>query len=83
MSDFMAMLFGPLNKEWCNYFLYISIFMYVIFIVVIFNELIFIFNHYKTLSIRTVMHGALMLINAFLAYMVNRLLYTMCVKSIL
>lgn len=83
MSDFMTMLFGPLNKDWCNYFLFISMLMYVIFIIVIFSEIVFIFKNYKSIDLRSIMHGFLMLVNAFLAYMVNRLLYTMCVKSIL
>jgi hypothetical protein len=82
MTDFMTTLFSPLNKEWCNYFLFISMIMYVIFILAIFTEVVFIFNHFKTLNFRTIMHGFLMLINAFLAYMVNRLLYSMCVKSL-
>jgi hypothetical protein len=78
----MTTLFSPLNKDWCNYFLFISMIMYVIFILAIFTEVVFIFNHFKTLNFRTIMHGFLMLINAFLAYMVNRLLYSMCVKSL-
>ncbi len=82
MTDFMTTLFSPLNKEWCNYFLFISMIMYIIFILAIFTEVVFIFNHFKTLNFRTIMHGFLMLINAFLAYMVNRLLYSMCVKSL-
>ena len=82
MTDFMTTLFSPLNKDWCNYFLFISMIMYVIFILAIFTEVVFIFNHFKTLNFRTIMHGFLMLINAFLAYMVNRLLYSMCVKSL-
>jgi hypothetical protein len=78
----MTTLFSPLNKEWCNYFLFISMIMYIIFILAIFTEVVFIFNHFKTLNFRTIMNGFLMLINAFLAYMVNRLLYSMCVKSL-
>ncbi len=82
MSDFMTNLFGPLNNEWCDYFLLISMIMYAFFIIAIFTEAVFIFKHYKTLNFRTIMHGFLMLVNAFLAYMVNRLLYSMCVKSL-
>ena len=82
MTDFMTMLFGPLNKDWCNYFLFISMFMYVVFIIVIFSEIAFIFKNYKSLDFRNIMHGLFMLVNAFFAYMVNRLLYTMCVKSL-
>ena len=82
MSNFMTNLFGPLNKDWCDYFLIISMIMYVFFIIAIVTEVVFIFKHYKTLNFRNIMHGFLMLINAFLAYMVNRLLYSMCVKSL-
>lgn len=78
----MTSLFGPLDKKWCNYFLFISMIMYVIFIVALFSEAIYIFNHYKTMNFRNMMNAFLLLVNAFLAYMVNRLLYTMCVKSI-
>lgn len=82
MSDFMTMLFGPLSKEWCNYFLFLSMIMYFVFIVAIISEVYFIFKNYKTLTGRNILNGVFMLINAFLAYMVNRLLYTMCIKSL-
>jgi hypothetical protein len=82
MSDFMTMVFGPLNKDWCNYFLFLSMIMYVIFVFAIFTEIVFLFKHYKTLDFRVVLNGALLLVNAFLAYMVNRLLYTMCIRSL-
>jgi hypothetical protein len=78
----MNTLFGPLNKEWCNYFLFISMIMYVLFIFAILIEIYFLFKHYKSLDFKMVMNGVFMLVNSFLAYMVNRLLYTMCVKSL-
>ena len=82
MSDFMTTVFGPLNKEWCNYFLFLSIIMYVLFIIAIITELYFLFKHYKSLDFKMIVNGVFLLANAFLAYMVNRLLYTMCVKSL-
>ncbi len=82
MSDFMTTLFGPLNKEWCNYFLFLSMLMYVLFVIAILTEIFFLFKHYKTLDFKMILNGVLLLVNAFLAYMVNRLLYTMCVKSL-
>jgi hypothetical protein len=82
MTDFMTTLFGPLNKEWCNYFLFLSMFMYVLFVIAVLTEIFFLFNHYKTLDLKMVVNGVLLLLNAFLAYIVNRLLYTMCVKSL-
>ena len=82
MTDFMTTLFGPLKKEWCNYFLFLSMFMYVLFVIAVLTEIFFLFNHYKTLDFKMIVNGVLLLLNAFLAYMVNRLLYTMCVKSL-
>ena len=82
MSDFMTTVFGPLNKEWCNYFLFLSIIMYALFIIAIITELYFLFKHYKSLDFKMIVNGVFLLANAFLAYMVNRLLYTMCVKSL-
>ena len=82
MTDFMTTLFGSLNKEWCNYFLFLSMFMYVLFVIAVLTEIYFLFNHYKTLDFKMIMNGVLLLLNAFLAYMVNRLLYSMCVKSL-
>ena len=82
MTDFMTTLFGPLNKEWGTYFLFLSMFMYVLFVIAVLTEIFFLFNHYKTLDFKMIVNGVLLLLNAFLAYMVNRLLYTMCVKSL-
>ena len=82
MSDFMTMYFGPLNKEWCNYFLFLSMLMFALLVIAIFTEAVFLFRHYNTLNSRIIMNGVFMLANAFLAYIVNRLLYTMCVKSL-
>ena len=78
----MTTVFGPLNKEWCNYFLFLSMIMYVLFVFAILTEIVYIFKHYKTLDFKMILNGILLLLNAFLAYMVNRLLYTMCVKSL-
>ena len=82
MTDFMTTLFGPLNKEWCNSFLFLSMFMYVLFVIAVLTEISFLFNHYKTLDFKMIVNGVFLLANAFMAYMVNRLLYTMCVKSL-
>ena len=82
MSDFMTTYFGPLNKVWCDYFLFLSMIMFALLVIAIFVEIVFLFKHYKTLDGRIIMNGVFMLVNAFLAYIVNRLLYTMCVKSL-
>ena len=82
MTNFMSTLFGPLNKEWCNYFLFLSMFMYVVFVIAVLTEIFFLFKHYRTLDFKMITNGVFLLLNAFLAYIVNRLLYTMCVNSL-
>jgi len=78
----MTTYFGPLNKVWCDYFLFLSMIMFALLVIAIIVEIVFLFKHYKTLDGRIIMNGVFMLVNAFLAYIVNRLLYTMCVKSL-
>jgi hypothetical protein len=43
---------------------------------------LFIIKRYKELDFRVFTSGVLLLFNSFIAYFVNRLLYTMCTKSL-
>jgi hypothetical protein len=82
MSNFMNTFFGPLDKGACVYFLIIcGLFLFAL-IVILFSELLFLVKNFKNLNFRVVSNGILILFNVFLAYFVNRLLYTMCTKSL-
>jgi hypothetical protein len=82
MSNFMTNFFGPLDKNSCVYFLIITIIFFVLLVIAILAEIAFIVRHYDKLNFKTVTGGILMIFNVFLAYFVNRLLLTMCNKSL-
>ena len=82
MSDFMKTYFGPLDRQSCVYFLFLSIIFFAALIFTIIGEIMFIIRRYKELNFRVVTSGVLLLFNSFIDYFVNRLLYTMCYKSL-
>ncbi len=82
MSYLMSSFFGPLDKQSCVYFLFLSMIFFAILVFAIITELLFVIKNFKSLDFRILSSGILLLFNAFIAYFVNRLLYTMCSKSL-
>ncbi len=82
MSDFMTMYFGPLDKQSCVYFLFLSMIFFAVLIFTIIGEIMFIVKRFKEINFTVITSGVLLVFNAFIAYFVNRLLYTMCYKSL-
>jgi len=82
MNNFMDKYFGPLPREYCVYFYALSIFFGFVFVVSLLSFLAVTIVHYKKMNMLTIMNTSMLLVNTFLAYLVNRLLHTMCVKSI-
>jgi len=82
MNDLLNMYFGPLPREYCVYFYALSIFFGIGFLFSAISILYFALTHFKKLNVMFIVNAALVLLNTFLAYLVNRLLHTMCVKSI-
>ena len=78
----MSNYFGPLDKGSCVYFLIISVIFFILLVVALFSHLVWILKNYKQLNFKIFTGGVVMLFNIFLAYFVNRLLYTMCSKSL-
>jgi len=78
----MSNYFGPLEKQHCFYFLIISVIFFLLLIVAIFSQMVWVFKNYKQLNFRIFAGAIVMLFNLFLAYFVNRLLYTMCNQSL-
>ena len=74
--------FGPLDKTWCSYFLIVSIIFFICMIILLFNELYYIIRNVNKLSFRLISGGIIIMFNMFIAYFMNRLLYTMCTKSL-
>ena len=82
MSDFMTTYFGPLDKQACVYFLFLTMLFFALLIFTIIGEIMYVIRRYKEIDFRVFTSGVLLLFNSFLAYFVNRLLYTMCSKSL-
>lgn len=83
MSELYQYFFGPLDKSACFYFLFISLLFFIVLLFVLFKEIIYVFKNYKSLNYNRILTGIFILTNCFLAYFVNRLMYTMCTKSII
>jgi hypothetical protein len=82
MNDFMKTYFGPLDKSSCRYFLILTIFFFVALVLTLLSEIMFLFKNFKQLNLRVFSSGILIVFNLFIAYFVNRLLYTMCSKTL-
>lgn len=77
-SDF----FGPLDKSSCVYFLIISVIFFIGLVILVINEIYYIAVNLNKLNFKMISTGVILMFNIFLAYFVNRLLYTMCTKSL-
>ena len=82
MSGLLSTYFGPLDKGSCVYFLLISGIFFVLLVIAILADIYWVVKNYKQFNLRILTGGVAMLFNLFLAYFVNRLLYTMCNKSL-
>ncbi len=76
------LFFGPLDKRNCAYFLLISILFFITLVILVANEMYYLFSNMHRLNFRMISSGILIIFNAFIAYFVNRLLYSMCNKSL-
>ncbi len=83
MSNFMNQVFGPLGKDSCVYFYFFSIFFYITFILAVVGAGWYLVTKYNKLNSMHMINLAFAIVNSFLAYFVNRLLHTMCVRSVL
>lgn len=82
MSNFMSAYFGPLDKNSCVYFLIMTILFFISLIILFLNEIRYLIMNLNKLDFKKLTSGIIILFNIFLAYFVNRLLYTMCTKTL-
>ena len=78
----MDKYFGPLPREYCVYFYILSVICGFIFVTSAISIAYFMLMHFKKVNTMFVINSLMVLFNTFLAYVANRLLHTMCVKSI-
>ena len=82
MSSFMEQYFGPLSRDYCVYFYALSIIFGVMFAMSAVYIAYFAITHIKKVNSMFIINSVFILLNSFLAYLANRLLHTMCVRSI-
>jgi len=82
MANLYNSIFGPLTKESCYYFLFLTGFFFFVLVLSILSEILFIYTNFNKLNFRMLSTGFLFLFNIFIVYFVNRLLYTICSKSL-
>ena len=82
MDRFMNTYFGPLGEEYCIYFYALSIFFGIAFVLSVISVVTYMFTNVNKINMNFLIHTFFLLLNSFLAYLVNRLLHTMCMKSI-
>jgi len=81
--NYFKELFTPLvDKKYCNYFYYLSVISYFIFIFVVLSFVLLALFHSKILNLYIISNFISLIISVFLMYFVNRLMYSMCVKSL-
>ncbi len=78
----MNRYFGPLSRDYCIYFYVLSIICGIIFVSSVISIIYFAVTHRNKINTMFVVNSIFILFNSFLAYISNRLLHTMCVKSI-
>ncbi len=72
-------LFSPLPSEYCNFFLYVSIFSFVILVVSAIYVIYSLVNKKNNINFAQIM---ILLFQPLLLYFVNRLYFSMCINSI-
>ena len=80
--NFMTIFFGPLNETACTYFLFVSMIFFVVLILALFLEIVWIVKNFKHINISSFTRGILLLFNILIGYFLNRLFYSICTKSL-
>lgn len=78
----MDAYFGPLGEEYCVYFYILSIIFGITFALSVVSSVYYMATHFSKLTPMFVANMFFLLFNSFLAYLSNRLLHTMCMKSL-
>jgi len=82
MSNILSSISGPLDKSSCAYFFILTILFFVIFVISIIGHIFILIKDRKSLTFSNITGGVYMMFTLFMAYFVNRLMYTICNKSL-
>ena len=78
MNEMMNYLFGPVGKEYCMYFYFLSVFAFILFILSTVSVVMLTMKG----KMKDLLTSFLLVFQPFLLYFVNRLFYSMCVNSV-
>lgn len=81
MNDLMNYFFGPLPKEYCLYYYFLSVISAIIFVITLLSFIVAIAKS-KKVKFGTMIAMFNTLLSLFIGYFVSRLLYTMCTRSL-
>ena len=82
MAQLLEKLFGALGKESCLYFYILSILSFVLYVFAILAIIVYMVKHRKNMSYNTMTHMVIVSIHLLIASFVNRLLHTICIKTL-
>lgn len=80
MNNFMNDIFGPMHKDYCLYFYYLSVFGFILFIVSLLTMIRLAVS--KKRSSMFYVNSIMVLLGYGIFYFQNRLLHTMCANSL-
>ena len=82
MDNLVESYFGPLSREYCAYFYFLSLFFGLFFVITLVSILILVLTQTNKINTMFIANSVFVLLNLFLGYFVNRLLNTMCIRSL-
>ena len=74
----MDYLFGPIGKEYCMYFYFLSVFAYILFIMALVSVMMMAMKG----KVKNMLNAFIVVFQPFLLYFVNRIFYSVCVNSL-
>ena len=77
----MSSLFSPLGKEWCLYYFFILVFVFIVSLIAAITSLIEVFN-LKKKTFSSVIITLLPILTYVILYFQSRLIYSICVGSL-
>jgi hypothetical protein len=80
--NFFDSITGPLDKNACVLYYAWTMFFFILLIIAFVTHMYLLFKNSKIIDMNHIISIVIMLFNIFLAYFSNRLLYTICNKSL-
>ena len=75
----MDYLFGPIGREYCLYFYFLSVFAFVMFVITLLSIVMLAMKGKTKFSM---LESVLVVFQPLLLYFVNRIFYSMCVNAL-